>query len=119
MGMFEYWNDELELVDQFEGDWGYNWWAVGIFRRKSDGAMFWAEDEGCSCDSAWEGRAEDLDLKPCKKEQVLKFMDACKDLPELDRYRRWTLRNLDKFEPHITRDKKGYVYIPIPDKEAP
>lgn len=51
-----------ELVEQLE-EGGYSWSAVGIFKRYSDGALFWATDGGCSCNSAWE-YTTDGDLEP-------------------------------------------------------
>jgi hypothetical protein len=47
--------DDYEVVDQLddaEGD--YSWSCVGILRRLSDGALFWAADGGCSCNGPWE-----------------------------------------------------------------
>lgn len=50
----------VELVD-YPG--GYSWDAVGIFRRRSDGALFYASDSGCSCHGPWDLTVES-ELEP-------------------------------------------------------
>jgi hypothetical protein len=41
----------------------YDWEAFVVYRRDSDGAMFWAAEAGCSCDGPGENPGES-DMRP-------------------------------------------------------
>lgn len=46
--------DTYEIVDELFDSEGYDWSIVAILRRKTDGALFWDADYGCSCNGPWE-----------------------------------------------------------------
>lgn len=73
-----------ELVESVENYESYEWDAVGIFRRLSDGRLFWATDSGCSCNSAWEDATE-ADLEPLTVDALARLIErasVCDDITE-------------------------------------
>jgi hypothetical protein len=61
--------------EQFEtlAEWveaGYSWTAVALFRRTRDGALFIAEDAGCSCFYAWERDPADYFSDPIQNDSA-------------------------------------------------
>lgn len=37
---------------------GYDWSAVGVWRQKDTGRLYWATDSGCSCFAPWDNLDE-------------------------------------------------------------
>lgn len=72
------WQEEFELVESHESAYGYNWSAIGVFRRKTDGKLFWATDGGCSCNSAW-GDTH-LDVEPLTWESLGAFSEEAMNI---------------------------------------
>ena len=71
----EFWGAH-ELVEDLVTE-DYSWSAVGVFRRKSDGALFWATDSGCSCYGTWEQITE-ADLTPFRDSKLMEFREDVK-----------------------------------------
>lgn len=78
-----------ELVREMdEGGYGWandfgSWSAVGIFKRYSDGALFWSTDSGCSCSSAWD-RTSDGDLEPLTVDSLSELQRSIDGLEYFD-----------------------------------
>ena len=75
------WNDWKETYELIEdrGDNDYEWRCVGVFRRKSDDKLFWATDNGCSCNSPWD---HDPDFQPFEWKSLVAFFNAVMDMSE-------------------------------------
>lgn len=71
-----------ELVLEMD-EGGYSWSAVGIFKRHSDGALFWSTDSGCSCSSAWD-RTSDGDLEPLTVDSLSELQRSIDGLEYFD-----------------------------------
>lgn len=68
-----------KLVEEFfYGDY-YEWSCVAVFRRRSDGELFWGADSGCSCNRKWESLSP-ADLDPFNPETLHAFMEAALDV---------------------------------------
>ena len=88
--------DHYELFDSFMPTSGYDWSVVGIFRRKTDGVLFWATDSGCSCTSEWEDSEDYYDFIPLSTGSVDKLRDAaCEfadNVGERDKAHEWVAK---------------------------
>ncbi len=56
----------------------YEWACVGVFRRASDGALFWGADRGCSCHEPWDDLRPEH-LEPFKEESLDDFRTEAMD----------------------------------------
>lgn len=77
MSLLPRWQESYELVEDIV-DEDYGWQAVGVFRMKSNGKLFWAMDGGCSCYSPWED--DDLTITPLDWDHLQQFRNAVSEL---------------------------------------
>lgn len=74
-----YWHDDYESLGYIDDDYGtYHWSCVGVFRRKSDGMLFFDEDCGCSCNGPFD-QPELEDLRPLDGHED-DFLEACSNI---------------------------------------
>lgn len=72
-----------ELVGTLDDDsLSYEFHMIGVWRRLSDGMLFWAEDSGCSCPSPFEDYTDPSGewMVPIEK-TVGEFRAAVRDFP--------------------------------------
>lgn len=75
---------EFDVLAKVE-DNDYSWSAEAVLRRKTDGALFFATDSGCSCYGFGE-LINVSDLKPLRKfEDALRLLDDPLDRERLKR----------------------------------
>lgn len=70
--------DTHELVEALFGAFD-DWCIIGVFRRKSDGALFWACDFGCSCSQPWDELSV-AHLTPFNHHTFHRFREVALDL---------------------------------------
>lgn len=58
------WRDDAELIADLWGGEQYEWDLLEVWRRKSDGRLFYYADGGCSCNSPYDGVRGWDDLSP-------------------------------------------------------
>jgi hypothetical protein len=67
----------------------YDWAAFVVYRRDSDGAMFWAAEAGCSCDGPGENPGESdmrpLPAAPADLRRVISSAFPCSQPPTVER----------------------------------
>ena len=89
-------------VDDKDASYSFN--KMVVWRRDSDGKLFWAADSGCSCPSPFEGynAVEDLSPLPEKAEE---FIDS------LTRHESYSCEGLVNAEGKCSyKFCKGYLY---------
>lgn len=69
--------DNMRLIDcVYDDGLMYDWQAVGYFRNTEDGKLYWAEDGGCSCYSAFDS-IPTLDFELLTLETLPNMLLAC------------------------------------------
>lgn len=71
----------LEIVNEI-GEYGYDWSLLVVWRRLSDGALFWDTDAGCSCNSGWSGVQNVSDLRELNSKTWSEFEQGVREFSD-------------------------------------